>query len=214
MSIIAELSVPVGDFPLGRALTVTPAMEVELERIVPTGDGALPFFWVWGDDVDAFVSELENDTGIEEVTVLDRVGDGALVRAEWREEHGLIETIVNSEATLLAVNRHDDVWKFQLRSPDRAAVVALQRYCADHDIDLRLNWIHTLTEVEAGEQYGLTDDQRRAIVAAFEAGYFDEPRETTLEDLSKEFGISSRAVSKRIRRGLRNLVATTLVTEE
>ncbi|WP_137284940.1 helix-turn-helix domain-containing protein [Halorussus salinisoli] len=214
MSVIVELSVPVDDFPLGRALTVTPDMEVELERIVPTGDGTLPFFWVWGDDVEAFVSKLQDDGGIEELAILDRVDDGALLRATWTEEPGIIEAIVESEAILLEVNRRDDVWKFRLRSPDREAVVALQRYCADHDIDLRLNWIHTLTEVKAGEQYGLTDDQRRTIVAAFEAGYFDEPRETTLEELSDQFDISSRAVSKRMRRGLRNLIAATLVTED
>ncbi|MFC4447731.1 bacterio-opsin activator domain-containing protein [Halorussus aquaticus] len=214
MSVIVELSVPVEEFPLGRALAATPDMEIELDRIVPTGDGVLPFFWVWGDDVATFVSELEDESGIDEVAVLDRVSDGALVRATWTDEPGIVEAIVESEATLLEVARRDGVWKFQLRSPDREAVVGIQRYAADNDIDLRLDWIHTLTEVEAGDQYGLTDEQRRTIVAAFAAGYFDEPRGTTLEELSAEFDISPRAVSKRMRRGLRNLVAATLVGEE
>lgn len=214
MSIIAELSVPVEDFPLGRAFTETPDMQVELERIVPTGGGALPFFWLWGDDVGPFVEKLRDEPGIENVSVLDEVSDGALVRAAWTDEPGLVEGILESEAALLEVRRHDDVWRFQLRSPDREAIVDLQRYCADNDIDLRLNWIHTLTEVEAGKQYGLTGDQRETIVRAFEEGYFDEPRKITLEELSEGFDISPRAVSKRMRRGLRNLVAVTLGAEE
>ncbi|NHN59729.1 MULTISPECIES: bacterio-opsin activator domain-containing protein [Halorussus] len=214
MSVIAELSVPVEDFPLGRALAATPELEVELERIVPTGDATLPFFWVWGDDVEAFVAALEDEDGVDSVTVLDRVSDGALLRATWTDEAGLVEAVVDSEATLLSVARRDGEWRFQLRSPDREAVADLQRYCAAHDIDLRLNWIHSVAAVEAGEQYGLTDDQRAAVVAAFGAGYFDEPRGTTLEELSAEFDISPRAVSKRMRRGLRNLVAATLATEE
>ncbi|UPV74939.1 helix-turn-helix domain-containing protein [Halorussus limi] len=214
MSVIAELSVPVEDFPLGRALAATPDMQVELERIVPTDTGALPFFWVWGDDVETFVAELEDQTDIDAVTVLDRVEDGALIRATWTSTPGLVEGILQSAATLLEVNRYENVWRFRLRSPDREAVASLQRYCADNDIDLRLDRINSLTEVETGEQYGLTDDQRQTIVTAFEAGYFDDPRQTTLEELGDEFDISSRAVSKRLRGGLRNLVTATLTTHE
>jgi predicted DNA binding protein len=214
MSVIAELSVPADDFPLGRAFEVTPNMQVELERIVPTEHAVLPFFWVWGDDVDAFLAEVRDEDGIDQIEVLDRVEHGALVRAGWTERTGLVEGIIESRATLLEIRRQDGIWLFRLRSPDRDAVADLQRYCADHDIDLTLNWIHTLTEVEAGNQYGLTDDQRQTIRAAFSAGYFDDPRETTLEELAEQFEVSSRAVSKRMRRGLRNLVAATVAVEE
>lgn len=214
MSVIAELSVPADDFPLGRAFEATPDMQVELERIVPTGHAILPFFWVWGDDVDAFVAAVGAEDGIDDVEVLDRVEDGALVRAAWTVRGGLVEGIIESEATLLEIRRHDGSWLFRLRSPDREAVADLQQYCADNDVDLSLNWIHTLTEVEAGKHYGLTDDQRRTIRAAFEAGYFDDPRATTLEELAEGFEVSPRAVSKRLRRGLRNLVAATVAVEE
>lgn len=213
MSVIAEVSVPVDDFPLGLALSATPDMRVELERIVPTGADALPFFWVWDDDVETFVSALSDEEGVGEVTVLDQFENGALVRATWTEQPSLVVGILESETTLLEVRNRDSIWVLRIRSPDREGVAALQRYCVDNDINLRLNWIHTLEAVEAGTQYGLTDSQREAIVAAYESGYFDEPRETTLEDLSEEFDISSRAVSKRLRRGLRNLVESTLVVE-
>ncbi|WP_158055860.1 helix-turn-helix domain-containing protein [Halorussus halophilus] len=213
MSVIAELSVPVGDFPLGRALSATPDMQVELERVVPTGDNALPFFWVWGDDVETFVSALNDQRGIEEVTVLDQFEDGALVRAVWTEQPSLVVGVLESKATLLEVRSQESIWLLRIRSPDRAGVATLQQYCVDNDIDLRLNWIHTLEAVEAGARYGLTDSQRETIVAAYESGYFDEPRDVTLEDLSEEFDISSRAVSKRLRRGLRNLVESTLFVE-
>ena len=214
MSVIAELSVPIEDFPLGRALASTPDMKVELERIVPTGDAVLPFFWVWGDDVAAFVEDLRSDDDVAEVAVLDRLEDGALVRATWTDSPGLIEGILRSEATLLEVHRHDGGWRFRLRSPDHEAVAALQRYCADNGIDLRLHWIHDLVAVEAGDQYGLTDEQRAAVVAAFGAGYFDDPRGTTLDGIAEGFEVSPRAVSKRMRRGLRNLVEATLASDD
>lgn len=213
MSVIAELAVPVDDFALGEALTTVPEMQVELERIVPTGNGVLPFFWVWGDDVERFVESVQHDPSIDRLTVLDQVNGGALVQAVWTEQPGIVEGILLSKATLLEVRRQNGVWLFRLRSPDHDAIAGLQRYCADHDIDLRLNWIHTLTEFEAGEQYGLTDDQRETLVAAFEAGYFDDPRGTTFDELAQQFDVSARAVSKRLRRGLRNLLNVALSIE-
>jgi len=214
MSVIAAVSVRVEDFPLGRALAATPAMQVELDRIVPTGDSVLPFFWAWGDDVDALVTTLRDDCGVEEVAVLDRVEDGALVRATWATGPGLVAGIAESGVTLLEAYRQGEFWRLRLRSPDHESVVDLQRYCTDHDVDLRLEWIHTLAEVEAGDQYGLTDDQRRTVMAAFANGYFDDPRGITIEELADGADVSPRAVSKRLRRGLRNLVAATLAIED
>jgi len=214
MSVIAAVSVPVEEFPLGRSLADSPDVRVELDRIVPTGDAVLPFFWVWGDDVDALVTALREDPEVGEVAVLDRVQGGALVRAIWAAGPELATGIAESGVTLLEAYRQDEFWRLRLRSPDHEAVVALQQYCADRGVDLRLEWIHTLADVEAGERYGLTDDQRRTVAAAFEAGYFDDPRAVTLEELAERFEVSPRAVSKRLRRGIRNLVAATVVVEE
>lgn len=214
MSVIASVSIPIEDFPLGRVLAAAPDMQIELDRIVPTEDSILPFFWVWGDDIDSFVTALCEDSDIETVTLLDRVQDGALVRAIWTTDPGPAAGIAAAGVTLLEGYRRGDFWRLRLRAPDHEAVVALQRYCADNELDLQLEWIHTLTEVEAGEQYSLTNEQHRTVVSAFEAGYFDDPRGTTLEELAEGEEVSPRAVSKRLRRGLRNLVAATVAVEE
>lgn len=44
----------------------------------------------------------------------------------------------------------------------------------------------------------LTDKQREAFETAVDAGYFDRPRNATLEDLADELGISPSAVSHRL----------------
>ncbi len=53
MSVILEFSLPATEFQLGEALSGTP-MQLEIERIVPTGDMIMPFVWATGDDHDSF----------------------------------------------------------------------------------------------------------------------------------------------------------------
>jgi len=53
----------------------------------------------------------------------------------------------------------------------------------------------------------LTDVERRTLAAAVEGGYFARPRESDLGDLADEFGISTTAVSKNLRRAERKVLA-------
>lgn len=58
-----------------------------------------------------------------------------------------------------------------------------------------------------------TEQQREALVAAYEGGYFTEPRETSLEGLAAELGISPTAVAGRLKRGMRSLIRTTILLD-
>jgi predicted DNA binding protein len=49
-------------------------------------------------------------------------------------------------------------------------------------------------------------------VLALRHGYFDTPRETTLEELAVELDISRQALSERIRRGNERLLRQSLPT--
>ena len=52
----------------------------------------------------------------------------------------------------------------------------------------------------------LTDRQREVIRAAFEAGYYEWPRECTGEDVAKELGITSATVSEHLHAAERKLI--------
>lgn len=62
--------------------------------------------------------------------------------------------------------------------------------------------------------YGLTQAQRETLVRAYEAGYFEEPRGVTLAELAEQQDLLPGAVSGRLRRGLGQLLAQTVVAEE
>ena len=106
----------------------------------------------------------------------------------------------------------DGRWQSRMRFPDREALRAYRAWCADRDINFELRQLYdgeATERVPAGGR-GITDYQREALTLAREQGYFSVPRETSLETLATELGISEQAVSERIRRGTARLVDTAL----
>jgi len=56
----------------------------------------------------------------------------------------------------------------------------------------------------------LTRTERETLVTAAEAGYFETPREISLDDLADEFDVSKTAASMNLRRAERKLVSSTV----
>ena len=60
MSVILEFSIPARDFQLGEVLSGPPDMQIELERIVPTGEMIMPFVWATGENQAAFAARVRS----------------------------------------------------------------------------------------------------------------------------------------------------------
>jgi predicted DNA binding protein len=69
-------------------------------------------------------------------------------------------------------------------------------------------------EWESEGATGLTAAQREALLRAYREGYFEEPRETSQEEVADLLDISSTAAGGRIRRGMSKLIETTLADRE
>lgn len=90
--------------------------------------------------------------------------------------------------------------------------------CHDRDIPFQLHSLYyeddNATEGRARpEPDSLTETQRATFLTTFDAGYFDVPRRATLEEIADRLDVSTQAVSTRLRRGQRNLIRTTLLTQ-
>ena len=59
---------------------------------------------------------------------------------------------------------------------------------------------------------GLTDPQREALRTAYELGYFEVPRGTSLDEVADELGITSSSASERLRRAQTHLLETTVAS--
>lgn len=74
--------------------------------------------------------------------------------------------------------------------------------------------LHRLTRDRTAESPGdgLTNRQHEALRTAYELGYFDVPRRTSLEEIAAELDISASSVSERLRRAQTQIVQETVAT--
>jgi len=214
MSVILEFTVPADACALGRSLRANPEMTIELDRVIPTGDTVMPFFWVWGSDPGSFAELARSESAIERLTTVDRVADGELFAAEWdREAAGTLRGIVNTGGTILHAGANASEWTFELRFSDDGACGSFQSFCLEHGVPISLTRLTTQSRRRDDHHFGLTVEQRQALAVAYDAGFFNEPRDVTLADLAARLDISPRAVAGRIRRAHAALIEATGVAE-
>jgi predicted DNA binding protein len=211
MSVILEFTLAWDEFALGRALGSGSDRQIELERIVPAGDTVIPFFWVVGERPERLEADVEASEYVENLAVVDRVGDHTLYRVEWTGEYeDLLEGVLETEETILQAKCTEN-WYFQLRFLDHEHVADFYNYCTDHDIAIHIERTYTLTEESLrGRMFDLTPEQREALVLALNRGYFSTPRETDMDALAAELGISQQAFSSRLRRGEQKVLENVL----
>ncbi|EMA33307.1 helix-turn-helix domain-containing protein [Halobiforma nitratireducens] len=225
MTTILEFRLPLVAFPLGVAIEREPSRVIELERIVPSDEAVLPFFWVQGvAEASAFESDLHDRRAVRELELVSRTGQRRLYRARWNTEiEGFVRGISEIRGTVLRGRGTKDGWRVDLRFPDWASVGRFRDYCRENEVPIAVDRVYTAAAdsgdgsadrgAEYGSEYELTDDQHETIRRAYEAGYFQQPQGITQTDLAAEFGVSQRAISRRLHRGLSRLVGTTIATD-
>lgn len=218
MSTIAEFSIPADAFPLGRLFEELEGVVVELERVVPTKPGLIPYVWVQSvtrSEVEAVVRAGERVPELTDLRLVDEVDGAFLLRLDWDADYeGILRAITETDVSLISGTGSADSWTFVVRGDDRTQIAAFQRYCAEHDQAVTLRTLHTLASTEGGEAYDLTEPQREALLLAHRRGYYHTPREVTLENLASEVGISGQAFGSRLRRGIDRLVGSTLASTD
>lgn len=215
MAIEASFTVEQENFPLSAVFEQLTDVTIELDRIVPTGEAVIPYFWISADDTDLLNTDLSADLGINQVKVIDQVETQMFVRIDWDLTHeSILTAIVNTDITLLSGIGNVKQWTFELRASDQQDLSDFQDYCRCNDISVELTELHQVSSLKSDREHELTEAQRKTVVMAYSSGYFDSPRDATQADLAAELGISPQAVSSRLQRGLRRLVASTLITPE
>ena len=215
MAIEASFTIQQGDFPLSAVFEQLTDVTIELDRVVPTNGAVIPYFWIYAEDTDKLTTDLSADLGIDQVKVIDQLEKQMFVRINWNLDHeSILTAMVNTDVTLLSGIGTQEQWTFEVRASKQEDLAEFQTYCQDHNIPVELTELHAISSLKSDREYDLTDGQRNALIMAYSSGYFDSPRDATQADLAAELGITRQAVSSRLQRGLRRLVASTLITPD
>lgn len=206
------------DHPILRdALGRIPGTELTWVRSDATdGERICILVWADGDDLDAFDAALADDPTVARPTPLVDVGDRRLYRAELTDEGlrtSIYPLLVEEGGVVRELTADHRGWSFRVAFPGRESVDRFFDFCADHGIDADLYRLYEESTSAPGSSYGLTDSQREALIAAVDSGYFEIPRESSLDELGERLGISGNAASERVRRAMSALVEHTIYPE-
>lgn len=211
MATEATFAVASSEFPLGTIFAELPEVTVELERVVPGSTAVIPYFWVRGVQSDDIEAAFSDHPGVQNLELIDSVDHEYLLRVEWDPDYeGVLSTLAETQVPLIEGVGTARGWMFEIRGDDRGDIAAFQRLCRERDIPITMTALHALTALETGTEAALTDAQEEALILAYERGYFNSPRDVTMEELGAELGISQQAVASRIRRGIRRILGSTL----
>lgn len=208
MTTLVELECPADRVGLARTFDRDGTFEFRIDGMI--GD-APPLVWTSGTDRGVVDDALEADPSVDVIASLANASDD---RWLFRLEFGdgltrLQEIVIDNDGAILAASGRDGEWLLELLFHDRSAVSATHERLAELEYDVVVQRVTTLDE-RAGGQTPLTETQYETIVTAHELGYFDVPRNVTLQELADELGVSHQALSERLRRSHAALVSAEL----
>lgn len=210
MGLIAEYTIQSSVLP--KILERTPEMRFRNPAVYPKSDGtAKALVWVWGDDFNEFESGLDSHQMIGEYTQLDQIDDRRLYSISHapgeKEQLPYSAAFDNNVIVYEAKGSYEGI-KLRAEFPDRESIQKYRNQCENRGIPFRLHKLNEKGGYTSGIQSPLnvTERQKEILISALKMGYFNIPRQTTLEAIAQEFNISTQAISTRLRRGEHNLV--------
>jgi predicted DNA binding protein len=206
---IIDVRVPAAAFPLGRILREYPEVEIELERLVPTRNAVIPLFWVASEREESVERTLREDPLVEELDELTRTPNRVLYAVTWSPEiDTMVKLLIDLDVEVLTAEGTANFWEFRLQFRNREQLARFRRDCREHGLPLDL--LRVYNPMIPPEEGPLTPEQTDALATAYENGYFDVPRQASLQELADLIGISDSALSQRLRRGIRTVVGESL----
>lgn len=214
VAFVAEVRLSHPDLTLVPTIEAVPEATVTVSYLtVGTSGAPWLLFAVETDDSDAFDRALENDPTVDDPLVV--VGDGTRRIYRVRVATRLLLWSVTAELGIhvLELGSRRGEWLVKLQASDRDVLVEFREYCKREGLTFETDSLYTTdggVALDALDAVGLTDKQREALLAAYDAGYFGTPRRTSLEELAEALGVSATAVGNRLRGGTARLVEACL----
>ena len=222
MSLVTEVRFAHTDGALADTLSALPGLDAVVVPETSTDPrGSVYFFRFDHESTTELRTVLAEDHTVETVTQLSGFVDEQVLGIEFTEATELLAPEVTTQGGFVLAARSASAtgglrgWRERWLLPDREAIRAVWQRARDEGFTFTLLEFHRSGRAD-GTDKGvdvLTGEQRQTLAAAFEQGYFAEPRETSLQELGEALDLSASAVGGRLKRGMKSLIGETLVVE-
>lgn len=207
MATIVEFCLSAADTVLGETFECVPSLSGELEQVAIADR---PRIWFQGADPSEIEDALLADSSVTAFSRIMDKDDEHLYSLELVETFDdLLSELIDEEWTVLTASASNGQWFVRMRFQDRNAVRRIYEHLTDRGITVDVISLHPLAEETLGT-VGLTSQQYETLVTAIKHGYFDIPRQISQQELADELDISHQALSERLRRAYKTLIAAEL----
>ncbi|SEH41835.1 Predicted DNA binding protein, contains HTH domain [Halopenitus malekzadehii] len=211
MGLIAEFIV---DTPILRqVMAEVPDMKIQNPVIYPETNGEYKsMIWAWGDDFQCFEEVMDENQFICEYSTLTQVGKRRLylvTLGNGAEDHLAYQVVWDNDILTFHMTGTKKGFEMRALFPNKDSLSDFRKDCLARDIPFRLCALYQedkFSDKNKKNSQPLTGKQRETLLIALEQGYFDVPRDTTLKGLADQLGISTQAVSTRLRRAQQRLI--------
>ncbi|MFC7156276.1 helix-turn-helix domain-containing protein [Halomarina halobia] len=223
MATIASVRVPTEELALHESLATVPDLRFECKPLVLCEYAELSLLHAVVDDRWELETALDADVSVERWSLLTSFDGGWLYDFDWAPGVDAAFRTLTRGGSVTSATATDAVWHLRLVFSSREAFSEAFERCSRYGPSMEIEHVHTLAD--GNENVGdltrspyriddLTDEQREALRAACERGYFDVPRRISLSELADELDVSHQALSERLRRGHEVLVREVLFFDE
>lgn len=210
----ARMVLPPEEMPVSTAIARLPGCQYRVEESAFTGRDRTLHLWITCEDSTPIEPALAADSSIETYERLVHRDSDHLFELELSHRLLLPRAIIRCHGGVVSeAYGHENAWILVVRFPDRDSISDVDDEFARHNVEVAYDAIVQTGTPRAGAFAMLTECQREALIAAFEEGFFEVPRQITLAELADQFGVSHQALSERFRRAYETLVKEHLVAE-
>jgi DNA-binding CsgD family transcriptional regulator len=219
MGLVAEFQIDCGALPLTDVATDIPEAILLLE--IQYNHGGRPPFLVTVHDGSQTIIEtaLAEAFDVGGWTLIGRAGDTHRYQVhpalsfeeqlgDYLDNLAGLEALATADAIIERIEVVPSGWQQTGWFADRDTFSEFSSFWQQNAGFQLLRLTHDEESEPPGD--GLTDRQREALRIAYELGYFDIPRQASLDEVAAELGISASSVSERLRRAQTELIEETV----
>jgi predicted DNA binding protein len=198
---------------LKRTYEQIPQLQIEAERIAAhSTEWTMPCLWTSGADSTSIQQALKGDPSVETVVEETEFGDEIYYQIEWSGDvQRRINSYIDKQGAILRASVTRDGWKVRIRFANRDQFDIFRNTLTEQGFSYSLLELIEPNEPRVGVT-NLTPRQREVLLAAWEQGYYEIPRDISSDELAEELGITHQTLSELLRRGTNALIKSQLAT--